>query len=155
MLLRHALPLSTLLLVSACRASAPDVADVTAGAALSHAEAPIALERVLAEPEQWNGRTLTLAGTAREVCAKKGCWLTMAAGERELRMTFQDYAFFVPLDAAGSQVLAEGVFKIEETPVEEARHYLEDAGRHAEAAAITAPVKSYTFLASGVELRRP
>ena len=79
----------------------------------------------------------------------------MAEGERELRMTFQDYGFFVPLDSAGSEVRAQGVFRIEETPVEEARHYLEDAGRHAEAQAITAPVRSYTFVATGVELRHP
>jgi len=39
-------------------------------------------------------------------------------------------------------------------PVEEARHYLEDAGRHAEAAAIVAPVPSFTLVASGVELWR-
>lgn len=148
-LLLLALPLA---LAPACRSHAPDV---VAGASLNRGAAPVALEEVLAAPEAYDGRTLTLVGTAREVCAKKGCWLLMAAGERELRMTFQDYAFFVPLDSAGSEVRAEGVFRIQETPVEEARHYLEDAGRHAEAQAITAPVRSFTFVATGVELRRP
>ncbi|MSR62614.1 MAG: hypothetical protein EXS08_09250 [Planctomycetes bacterium] len=42
---------------------------------------------------------------------------------------------------------AEGQFQIEETPVDEARHF-EDAGRHAEAEALTAPMKSFTFVAS-------
>ena len=37
----------------------------------------------------------------------------------------------------------------------EERRAGEDAGKHAEAAAITAPVKSYTFVATGVELSRP
>jgi len=150
--MRHLSLALILALVPACRSNAPAL---TAGTPLTRDAAPVSLEKVLAEPEAWNGRRLTLEGTAREVCAKKGCWLVMEAGERELRMTFQDYAFFVPLDSAGSEVRAEGVFTIQETPVEEARHYLEDAGRHAEAQAITAPVKSYTFVATGVELRRP
>lgn len=136
----------------ACRSSAPDVA---VGAALQADTEVVDLARLLAEPEAFDGRTLTLSGSAREVCAKKGCWLLMEAGGKELRMTFQDYAFFVPLDSAGSEVRAAGVFRIQETPVEEARHYLEDAGRHAEAQAITAPVRSFTFVATGVELRRP
>jgi len=150
--MRPLLLVALLALLPACRTAAPDVA---VGAALRADSAPLELAQLLAQPEAYDGQTLTLVGTAREVCAKKGCWLLMAEGERELRMTFLDYGFFVPLDSAGSEVTAEGVFRIQETPVEEARHYLEDAGRHAEAQAITAPVKSFTFVAAGVELRRP
>jgi hypothetical protein len=114
----------------------------------------VPIEALLAAPEAHDGQTLTVAGTVQEVCMKKGCWMTLAAGEREMRVTFQDYGFFVPTDSQGARVRAEGRFAITLVPVEEARHYLEDAGRHAEAAAITAPVPSFTFVATGVELTR-
>lgn len=124
------------------------------GAPLSSSARPVALKELLATPERFDGETLVLEGTVSEVCVKKGCWMTLASGAREVRVTFQDYGFFVPLDSAGTQVRAEGQFAIREVPAEEARHYLEDAGRHAEAAAITGPVPSYTFVATGVELLR-
>ena len=125
------------------------------GAPLDAAPAPVLpVETLLAEPERHDGATLTIAGTVREVCPKKGCWMILGDGERELRVTFQDYGFFVPLDSSGSEVRAAGRFAISDVPVDEARHYLEDAGRHAEAQAITAPVRSYTFVATCVELVR-
>lgn len=114
----------------------------------------VPVEALLAAPERYDGATLRTEGAVAEVCAKKGCWMTLGAGERQMRVTFQDYGFFVPTDSSGARVRVEGVFRIEETPVDEARHYLEDAGRHAEAAAITAPVRSYTLVATGVELWR-
>jgi hypothetical protein len=124
------------------------------GAPLVSSLEPVPVAELLAALERFDGTTLVLAGKVNAVCAKKGCWMTLTAGEREMRVTFQDYGFFVPLDASGAGVRAEGTFHIEETPVEEARHYLEDAGKHAEAAAITSPVLSYTFVATGVELTR-
>jgi len=124
------------------------------GAALNAAQRVVPVEELLAAPAQADGSTLVLEGTVRDVCPKKGCWMILGDGERELRVTFQDYGFFVPLDSTGASVRCEGVFAIAEVPADEARHYLEDAGKHDEAAAITAPVKSYTFVARGVELRR-
>ena len=44
------------------------------------------------------------------------------------------------------------MFDIKETPVEEARHYLEDAGRHDEAERITEPQRDFVFVATGVKL---
>lgn len=138
---------------SACSSPAPAE---RYGAPLSRPDAEaVSVEELLAAPERFDGSALALVGTVDEVCAKKGCWMTLASGAREMRVTFQDYGFFVPLDSHGARVRAEGLFRIQETPVDEARHYLEDAGKHAEAAAITAPVMSYTFVATGVELSRP
>ncbi len=142
-----------LALASAC-SSSPVAERYGAPLSLPDAQA-VPVAELLAAPERFDGSTLTLVGTVDQVCAKKGCWMTLASDGREMRVTFQDYGFFVPLDAHGARVRAAGLFRIQETPVDEARHYLEDAGKHAEAAAITAPVKSYTFVATGVELSRP
>jgi hypothetical protein len=144
-------PLSLCLVLQAC--SAPARGEPF-GAPLSSSARPVPLSELLSTPERFDGETLVVEGTVSEVCAKKGCWMTLASGAREVRVTFQDYGFFVPLDSAGAKLRAEGQFAIREVPADEAKHYLEDAGRHAEAAAITGPVPSYTFVATGVELLR-
>jgi hypothetical protein len=66
---------------------------------------------------------------------------------------FKDYGFFVPKDIAGRRVLMNGYAFKELTPVDELRHYAEDAGKSAEEiAAITEPKAEIKFLASGVFL---
>ena len=95
---------------------------------------------------------LTLSGTALSSCTKKGCWMTVDLGEGEsMRVTFKDYAFFVPKDLSGERVLMQGVLKQKISSVDDQRHYAEDAGKSAaEIAAIQQPDTAYTFEAAGV-----
>ena len=94
---------------------------------------------------------LTLKGTIKEVCTKKGCWMTLSMeNDSEMMVRFKDYGFFVPLDASG-EVLIHGKAFISETSVDDLRHYAEDAGASDdEIAAITTPKTSYNFEADGV-----
>jgi hypothetical protein len=70
-----------------------------------------------------------------------------------MRVRFKDYGFFVPTDLpSGSIVRMEGRFDIEETSVEELRHYLMDAGKPDEAAKITEPERTFAFEATGVAI---
>ena len=94
---------------------------------------------------------LTLKGTIKEVCTKKGCWMTLSMeNESEMMVRFKDYGFFVPLDASG-EVLIHGKAFMSETSVDDLRHYAEDAGASdEEIAAITTPKTSYNFEAEGV-----
>jgi hypothetical protein len=94
---------------------------------------------------------LTLSGTIKEVCAKKGCWMTLSMpDDNDLMVRFKDYGFFVPLDAQG-EVLINGKAFISETSVEDLRHYAEDAGAsREEIERITTSKVSYNFEADGV-----
>lgn len=114
----------------------------------------LAVAKVLGEPKKYAGKTVLVEGAVSGVCQNRGCWMTMQHEGKEMRVRFKDYAFFVPMDCAGRTARIEGVFKIEKIPVEEARHYLEDAGRAEDAAKITEPVDGFTFMASGVLLQR-
>ncbi|TGE13906.1 DUF4920 domain-containing protein [Hymenobacter elongatus] len=93
-----------------------------------------------------------LTGTASEVCQAKGCWLTIATAEgKQMRVRFKDYAFFVPKDISGKTVVVNGWAHREEVPVEDLRHYAQDAGKSAqEVAAITQPEEQLNFEADGV-----
>lgn len=115
-------------------------------------KAAVPVAQLLAEPAKYNGKTLAVEGEINGVCQNKGCWMTMQDGDKEMRVRFKDYAFFVPKDCAGRTARIEGTFAVEMIPVEDARHYLEDAGKTEEAAKITEPVEGFTFMASGVIL---
>jgi len=92
------------------------------------------------------------ASKINEVCSKKGCWMRNDLGEeKEIMVRFKDYGFFMPLDAAGSNVIVEGKAYVTEIPVDELQHYAEDAGKtKEEIAAITKPEYTYAFESVGV-----
>lgn len=98
----------------------------------------------------------TFTATVDEVCQAKGCWMTLYDGTNtdvELMVRFKDYGFFVPKDIGGRKVIVEGKAFKKVTPVEELRHYAEDAGRSAEEIEqITEPEQTYSFEATGVKV---
>ncbi|WP_299128983.1 DUF4920 domain-containing protein [uncultured Winogradskyella sp.] len=96
-----------------------------------------------------------MRGKITDVCSKKGCWMTLDMGNNEeVMVKFKDYGFFMPLDAKG-EVVVNGKAFVTETPIEELRHYAEDAGKSKEEIeAITEPKLEYKFEADGVLLKR-
>ena len=96
----------------------------------------------------------TLRGTVDAVCQAKGCWMTVDAGaDQEMMVKFKDYGFFMPKDISGREVIMHGIAFYEVTPVDELRHYAEDAGDSPEQIAmITEPKRELKFLADGVQL---
>jgi hypothetical protein len=103
------------------------------------------------------GDTITAKVSAKinEVCQMKGCWMKLDLGnDQDVRVTFKDYGFFMPLNAEG-EVIINGKAFITETTVEDLRHYAEDAGKTAEEiAAITTAEKTFAFEADGVLLKQ-
>jgi hypothetical protein len=95
-----------------------------------------------------------VTGTVTSVCQKKGCWMTLKseiAGQPDMRVTFKDYAFFMPKDLSGRRVVVEGYAYVDVTPVDLLRHYAEDAGKSkAEIEAIKSPKRELAFEAAGV-----
>jgi hypothetical protein len=99
--------------------------------------------------------TLQTTGTVKEVCQAKGCWIKVDAGNgQEMLVKFKDYAFFVPKDIAGKQVILKGRAFYKTIPVAQLQHYAEDAGKSKEEIArITQPESSLQFEADGVILK--
>ncbi|MEB2775277.1 DUF4920 domain-containing protein [Algoriphagus sp. D3-2-R+10] len=96
-----------------------------------------------------------ISGEIKEVCTKKGCWLTMDLPNGEsMRVTFKDYGFFVPTTSQGYPIILEGVAVLTETDVKTLRHYAEDEGMSKEEVdAITEPKREITFEAVGVVIK--
>jgi len=98
---------------------------------------------------------VVVKGKVAEVCQKKGCWMTLVseANGQEMMVRFKDYGFFVPKDLSGSTIVMKGNAYREVVPVDELRHYAEDAGKSkAEIEAITEPEVQMRFVASGVRV---
>ncbi|WP_316737927.1 DUF4920 domain-containing protein [Pedobacter aquatilis] len=95
---------------------------------------------------------MKIEGKVVDVCKKKGCWMTLEMPNGEpMRVTFKDYAFFMPMDVVGKNVVLDGVAKKQTISVETLRHYAEDAKKSPEEVAkITDPKKELAFEAKGV-----
>jgi len=97
------------------------------------------------------GRSVVAAEIV-DVCLVKGCWMNVRTeGGQDIFVKFKDYAFFVPMNAAGRQVRMHGDLMTKTVSVAELRHYAEDAKKSpAEVAAITEPKSQLTFMAESV-----
>jgi hypothetical protein len=53
--------------------------------------------------------------------------MVLTEGARSIRVTFRDYAFFVPKDIAGKTVVVEGVLSRRLLSADEAKHFDEES----------------------------
>lgn len=91
-----------------------------------------------------------------DVCQKKGCWMNLDLGNDESAFVkFKDYRFFMPFNAAGSEVVVDGKAFIELTSIEDLKEYAKDAGKSQAAIdSIVTPEKKYSFMADGVLIKK-
>jgi len=95
---------------------------------------------------------MKITGEVVEVCKKKGCWMTLKMPDGEpMRVTFKDYAFFMPKDIVGKTVALDGIAKKQTISASKLRHYAADAKKSPEEIAkITADKDEIAFEAKGV-----
>lgn len=86
-----------------------------------------------------------------EVCVNKGCWIEIPVGEDQTaRVTFKDYAFFLPKNSQGKEVILEGVVYKSKTSKADLQHFAKDGGKsQAEIDAITEDKITLSFEADG------
>lgn len=148
--------LISLLMFASCKQTA--AGDSAADSRLEYFGEPIDLGGAIASKaffdhfKAGDSIEMKMTGEIKEVCQKKGCWMSMPIGaDDEIFVRFKDYGFFVPLNADGRIATIEGWAYKEVMTVEELKHYAFDAGESDEViAAITEPEVSYTFMAKGV-----
>jgi hypothetical protein len=72
------------------------------------------ISTILAGPEAWNGKRVQVKGLIVDVCAKRGCWMEIASDKKfqSLRFKVEDGVIVIPVEAKGSQAVAEGVVRV-------------------------------------------
>ncbi len=85
---------------------------VRRGAAIGDSPA-VDLASALRSISAYGDRTVIVEGRVNRVCQMKGCWMELvpAGADRGIRITFKDYAFFVPTDSRGARARLEGMFE--------------------------------------------
>lgn len=120
------------------------------GAAFTLPQA-VPLDEIAKAPDDHAGKTVQVTGTVASVCRKKGCWMTLKGDTpaATARITFKDYAFFVPKDCDGKRATVEGSLQVKTLTPEERQHFAEDA--RVDVSQI--PEKELRLVATGVELQ--
>ena len=121
------------------------------GQALS-ATAAITLDEVAANPKAYANKVVVVNAKVSGVCKVKGCWMTVSGKNPHMsaRITFKDYAFFVPKDCVGMNAKLEGKVQIKEMSDAERKHLADDANVSVD----TIPKVELRIIAQGVELTK-
>ena len=110
----------------------------------------LTLDEISDAPEKFSGKEVCVKGEVTAVCKAKGCWMTMAGKKitSRARVTFKDYAFFVPMDVKGKKVRLKGEVKVKMLSDAERAHLAEDG----KVAVSEIPKAELRLVASGVEI---
>jgi hypothetical protein len=129
---------------------------ITRGAVLAKNVKKITVEKAFAEPKKLEGNTFEVNGVIVRSCKKEGCWMEMAdkEGGKSVRVTFGDHAFFIPLNAAGMKVKAQGVFKTKVLSKDHVDHLINDDGAKFDNRNPDGTVTEVSFDATSVELTK-
>lgn len=116
----------------------------------------IAADQLLSKFDGKDSIKIKVSAVIDEVCQKKGCWMTLNIGnDQYMRVSFKDYEFFMPKDAAGKKVFIDGYAYKDTISVAELKHYAEDAQKSKEEIEkITQPEISISFEANGVIIKK-
>lgn len=87
----------------------------------------VTLGQVVKNPSRYSGKLVRLTGTISDVCKKKGCWMVLGEGPESIRVKFEDYSFFVPMDSTAKQATIEGTLEAVELSDEEVAHLAAEA----------------------------
>ena len=129
--------------------------NIKRGAPLSANAKKVSLAKVLQKPTKYAGKTVRVEGVIVRSCKMEGCWMELAPSKdaKSVRVKMKDHAFFIPLDSAGMNAKAEGVFSVKVLTKAEVDHLIEDGGKFDNRNS-DGSVTEIAFEATGVELTK-
>lgn len=155
--MKHAVVVAFLMLSACQKVEAPPAAQRnTYGAPIRDGGETATLAQVLARPEAYADKTVTLTGEVRQACTVKGCWMELAPSADAAagaRVTFKDYGFFVPTDSRGAHARVQGVISVKAIDAGEIAHMESEGGTVAGKTA-DGSAREVRIVATGVELWR-
>lgn len=121
----------------------------TFGAPLNAELDKVAFPNLILEPAKYVGKPLQTETEITKVCQKKGCFFIAQHEQSIMRISFKDYAFFIPTDSSGKRVQLSGNIIEKQRSEEQAEHFKQDLGNSADAIK-TGQV--YEFVADSVRI---
>ena len=155
--MRPKLLIAVFLAIAACSKAEPVSAPRnTYGAPIRDGGEAATLAEVMARPDAYADKTVTLTGEVRQACSVKGCWMELAPtadAPAGARVTFKDYGFFVPTDSRGSHARVQGVVTVKAVDAGEVAH-MESEGGTVPGKTPDGAAREVRIVATGVELWR-
>lgn len=116
------------------------------------------ISTIMAAPDNYLDQPITIAGTVVGVCAKRGCWMTIASDKRfeNLQIKVNDGDMVFPMTAKGSKAIATG--KLNKIQLNLSRtkallaHRAQQAGNEFDENTVTEPMAIYQLVPTGVEI---
>lgn len=121
----------------------------TFGGLIPDGSEPVTLKQAVMQ-ENKAGLEQVIRTEVARVCQKKGCFFIARQDDVIARISFRDYSFFIPTDAAGKTVTLLGQVQRQTVNEDQAKHLAEDLGV---AQAELAPLE-YAIVASAIEIPR-
>lgn len=116
------------------------------------------ISTLMASPDSYLDKQVTIEGTIVAVCEKRGCWMKIASDKRfqNLRVKVNDGEMVFPLSAKGSTAIATGKLQKLEFDLERTRkmkaHWAEEKGETFDPASVTEPMVIYQLAPTGVSI---
>lgn len=131
--------------------------ELTFGAPIDN-QAMIEISTLLASPDSYVDKTVTVKGMIVGVCEKRGCWMQLASDARfeKLRIKVKDGDMVFPMSAKGRDALATGRFTEIKLDLEHTRKYkaylAEKKGETFDPASVTEGMSIYQVVPVGVRI---
>jgi len=116
------------------------------------------ISKILAQPEEFVGKTVLVEGEILEVCAMAGCWMELKsdAENQKVKIKVKDGDIVFPVEARGKNAIVEGVvYKIEltkEEAIEYYEHVAAEQGTEFDTSTVTGPIILYQIKGIGAEI---
>lgn len=118
----------------------------------------IKISTLMANPDNFLDEQVTIEGTVVGVCAKRGCWITIASDKRfeNLQIKVNDGDMVFPMAAKGSKAIATG--KLNKIQLNLTRtkallaHRAQQSGNKFDESSVTTPMAIYQLIPSGVKI---
>ena len=118
----------------------------------------IPISTLLAKPEQYLDKEVTIEGTIVGVCAKRGCWVDIASDARfqKLRLKVRDGDMVFPMHAKGRKAIATGKMYAIHLSKDQTQKYLASLakrnGEEFDPASVTQGMAIYQVEPTGVDV---
>ena len=119
------------------------------------------IEKILSDPDSWEGKTVQISGVVSGVCASQGCWIDITSTQdATLRVKVDDGVIVFPQESTGRQAVAEGQIEILEMDREQyeswLRHVAEEEDREFEPSEVgDGPYRIVRLKGLGSEIQGP
>lgn len=118
----------------------------------------VKISAILANPNQFLDKTVTVSGTVVGVCSKRGCWADLASDARfeKLRIKVRDGDMVFPMAAKGRTALATGELKAIELDLAQTKRYkaylAKRNGEELDPSTVTTAMTIYQLAPNGVKV---